>query len=109
MSKSAIFQGEDPTKYPEKFRQAIGAAHEELSSARLLLPPELSTKIEQLFKKMFEGQLALAFFYDPAVQNGADRAGYWDQTKTIAYTELPSLLDAVKQEARAIVHGSAWG
>jgi hypothetical protein len=107
MSKSVMFRGEDPSKYPAQFRKEIGAAHEELSSARLLLPPTLSAQVEQLFKKMFEGQMALSFFYDPTTSDGQERAAHWDRAKEIAYKELPGLLVAIEREARLVIHSAA--
>lgn len=107
MSKSVVFRGEDPATYPAKFRDEMAATHEELALARLLLPPSLTEQLERLFKKMFEGQIALSFFYDRSTPDGPERAAHWERAKAIAYQELPVLIAAIEREARVVIHGAA--
>lgn len=105
MSKSAIFKGEDPATYPGKFQAAIGAARDELAATRLLLPREVVAQVDQLFRKISEGQLELSFFFDRLSPSGPERAKYWERAQAIAYEELPRLLDIVEAAAREVIHG----
>jgi hypothetical protein len=107
MSKSGIFEGEDTSQYPQKFREAIIRAHEELTGGRLLLPPRVVGEFDAFFKKMSEGQLELAFFSSSMVPDGSERAKYWDRARKIAYDEAPRLLRSLEDSARALIHGSS--
>lgn len=106
MSKSAIFEGEDPSQYPLKFRKAITDAYNQLAEGRLLLPPRVASDAEAFFKKMIEGQQELVFFSSPMVPDGNERAAYWNRAKVIAYQEAPRLMQALEDSARALIHGT---
>jgi hypothetical protein len=105
MSKSVMFHGEDPSGYPIRFRQETLKAYEQLESSRLLLPPKLVPKVEDLFRRMVEGEAAVMFFRDPQTPDGPDRAAHWERAKTVAHQELPELIRAIEHEARTVIHG----
>ena len=84
---------------------ALGAASTEFAKSRLLVSESLGQKLEQFFSKMFSGGMTVNLALDPVVQDGNARAKLVDQAREIAYKELPSVLNAIRDEARAVIHG----
>ncbi len=39
------------------------------------------------------------------IPNGDPRAKLWDEARGTAYKELPTILKAISDEARAVIHG----
>lgn len=100
------FAGEAPEKeLLERMARSLGAASEEFSKSRLLLSESLAQKLDGFFKKMFEGGISLNLALDPMAPSGEPRAKLWDESRGIAYKEVPSVLNAIRDEARVVIHG----
>jgi hypothetical protein len=84
---------------------AMGAASTEFAKSRLLISESLGHKLDEFFKKMFSGGMTINLALDPMVQDGDARAKLVDQAREIAYKEVPSVLEAIRAEAREVIHG----
>ena len=106
MAASVRFAGEVSTdEYRRLCAEAIAAAHDTLSDGRLLLPPNLTYQCDQFFNSLFEGQMHLAYAQHPAIADGLQRAEFWNKAKTVAYNEVPSILQQIERTARELIHG----
>src|SRR5260370_33973251 len=85
--------------------RALGAASSEFAKSRLLISESLGQKLDEFFNKMFSGGMTVNSALDPMVQDGNARAKLVDQAREIAYRELPAVLKAIRDEARAVIHG----
>jgi|HubBroStandDraft_6_1064221.scaffolds.fasta_scaffold242543_2 hypothetical protein len=89
----------------ERMARSLGDASQEFSKNRLLVSESLEKKLGQLFNKMFEGGLGMNLALDPMVPNGEPRAKLWDEARQTAYKDLPDVLQAIRGEARSVIHG----
>lgn len=80
------------------------AARDELSAGRLLIPAALADQCDAFFKRLFEGQVELAFATHPMIWDAMQRAGYWDKAKAIAYEQIPQLRREIEKTARGVIH-----
>jgi hypothetical protein len=88
-----------------RMAHALGAASTEFAKSRLLISESLGQKLDEFFSKMFSGGITVNLVLDPMVQDGNARAKLVDQGREIAYKELPSVLKAIRDDARAVIHG----
>jgi len=51
------------------------------------------------------GGMTIDLALDQMVQDGNARAKVVDQAREIAYKELPSVLKAIRDDARLVIHG----
>jgi hypothetical protein len=89
----------------ERMARSLGAASQEFSKNKLLISESLGRSLDQFFKKMFEGGLSMNLALDPMTPSGEPRAKLWDEAKETAYKDLPGILKAICDEARAVIHG----
>ncbi len=50
-------------------------------------------------------QLTLNIAASPMISDGEPRAKLWDEAREIAYKKLPTILEAIRSEASAVIHG----
>lgn len=99
------FQGEVSDKeLLERMGRALAAASKEFSKNRLLVSGTLEQKLDEFFQKMIFAGIDLNFALDPMVSN-QQRADLWVKARDTANKEIPSILKAIRDEARAIIHG----
>ena len=107
MGSSFIFEGEKPERYLGLFQQALVGPQDELTKGRLLIPPALLVQVDDYLKELMEGLNELSFAKRPEIQNGEQRARFWDRGKAIAYVAAPALLRAIEADARQIIGSAA--
>jgi hypothetical protein len=88
-----------------RMAQNLADANAEFAKSRLLVSESLGQKLDDFFGKMFSGGMTYNLALDPMVQDGNARAKLVDDARQVAYKELPSLLNAIRDEARAVIHG----
>jgi hypothetical protein len=92
-------------KLLNRMAENLAAANAEFAKSRLLIAESLGRKLDDFFGKMFSGGMTYNLALDPMEQNGNARAKLVDEARQIAYKELPSLLNAIRDEARKVIHG----
>jgi hypothetical protein len=92
-------------EFLNRMAQNLGDANAEFAKSRLLISESLGHKLDDFFGKMFSGGMTYNMALDPMVQDGNARARLVDDARQVAYKELPSLLDAIRDEARKVIHG----
>ena len=83
----------------------LGDASEVFSQNRLLIGPNLERKLDEFFGKTVSARITLNLAADPMISDGGQRAKLWGEAQEIAYKGLPSILEAIRAEARAVIHG----
>jgi hypothetical protein len=84
----------------------LAAASEEYSQKKLLLSPSLSKSLDDFFGEVVSANIDLGAALNPAFPDGEPRAASWDKVRKVAYTRLPSILQSIAIEARAIIHSA---
>jgi len=105
MTKRVILTGEKTDDYPYLLRDAVTNAYKEFAIGQLLFPVDFNKKVNTFFQKINEGQIQLTMAKDPMVTDGHERAQFWEKAGTIAYQEIPALLQIIEDKARDIIHG----
>lgn len=88
----------------KRMGESLGVASTEIGENRLLLSESLGKKYDEFFNKMLSGSLTLKSALNPMVQDGHQRAKFWDEARDAAYKEIPALLTAIRNEARQVIH-----
>lgn len=83
----------------------LGEAAEEYSRNKLLIGDALGRKVDEFFNKMTFAGIDLNLAMSPMVQDGDPRAKLWGKAQDGAFKELPLVLEAIRTEARAVIHG----
>jgi hypothetical protein len=94
----------DDQELLRRMSQEFAEASDCFSKNKLLMSPELMRRIDEFFSKMLSAGIDLSLTFEPGMQSGP-RAQLWDQARTTAYKDLPSILEAIRTEARAAIHG----
>ncbi|MGA2215839.1 MAG: hypothetical protein ABSH31_21385 [Bryobacteraceae bacterium] len=105
MTAGARFSGE-PSR-DEYERTVIGSmqsARETLLRGRLFVPKPLAQQCDRFFAVVFKGRLDFSFAQDPMV-DAAQKSSLWQAAATAANQELPKVLEAIENAARAVIHG----
>jgi hypothetical protein len=92
-------------EFLERMARSLGVASDEFSKNRLLISESLGQKLDQFFNKMLLGGMNLNLALDPMVPNGEPRAKLWDEARQTAYKDLPLVLQAIREEAKSVIHG----
>lgn len=88
-----------------RMARALSSASEQFSNNRLLISETLAQKLDDFFNKMFSGGMTITLALDPMVAEGNARARLVDEAREIAFKQIPSLLAAIRAEARTVIHG----
>jgi hypothetical protein len=83
----------------------LTAAWAEYSKTKLLIGPILTRKLNEFFDEVTSGGTSLYLALDPMTPNGEPRAKLSKEAQEIAYKEIPPILEAIRTEARAVIHG----
>ena len=83
----------------------LASASDVFSQNKLLMGLGLARKLDEFFGRMISGGLNLKLALDPMVQDGGQRANFWNNAREIAYKELPGILQAIAADSRALIHG----
>jgi hypothetical protein len=100
----ARFQGESTEKLLQGMVKALSQASEDFSQNKLLLSKELTTKLDQFFEETFFARLKLDHAEDPMTPDGRVRADFFDEARERAFKKLPLMLEAIRTEARRVIH-----
>jgi hypothetical protein len=84
---------------------SLAVASQEFSKNRLLVSGTLEQKLDEFFNKMVSAGIDMNLALDPMVADGEPRAKFWDKARETAYREIPPILTAIREEARALIHG----
>ena len=104
-ASAAKFAGESDQKLLQRMATDLGAASEVFSQNKLLMGTDLTRKLEEFFNKMFSAGMNLNLAEHPMTPNGETRASFFDNAREIAFKELPTVLEVIRAEARAVIHG----
>ncbi|MGB8061863.1 MAG: hypothetical protein WCF26_08215 [Candidatus Sulfotelmatobacter sp.] len=97
-------QGEaDDKELLRRMAVDLGAASEVFSQNKLLIGPDLTRKLDEFFNTVSAG-IHLNMAANPMIPDGQTRAGFIDKARATAFKELPSILEAIRAEARAVIH-----
>lgn len=88
----------------QRMAQSLGPASEEFAKTRLLFSESLGKKLDDFFNKMLSGGMTLQYALSTQMQDPSQRAKWWDEARDTAYKEIPSLLTAIRNEAREVIH-----
>jgi hypothetical protein len=88
----------------DRMARDLGEASEELSKNRLLIAERLQPKFDEFFKKTTSARVTFHIALEPMIQV-EQRAKLWGEVRDIAYKELPSILEGIRTEAGAVIHG----
>jgi hypothetical protein len=92
----------------ELFGRTVGCladAWSEFSKNRLLISDPLEQRLDEFFHGMVVAGIDFNLILDPMVTNPDERAKLWDALRDAAYRKLPSVLKAIRDDARAVIHG----
>ena len=103
---SLVLAGESKEKLNESFMKEITAAANEYSEKKLLIPISLTQRLDGFFNKVQAARTDLSFALWGMIPPGEERAKLWTSAQTIAYKEIPPLLEVIEREARVVIHGS---
>ena len=106
MTQAISIIGEQPYEAPELFKSALRHARDEFAIGRLYLPASITGFVDAFFQKVHERQLHV-FLAQAKSVNDQTRDKYWDKVVIISNEEIPALLQAIEEQARIIIHGSA--
>jgi hypothetical protein len=107
VASAARFTGEaTDNELLERMGRELAAASEEYSQKKLLLSPSLSKSLDDFFGEVVFANIDLGAALNPALPDGEPRAASWDKVRKVAYTRLPSILQSIAIEARAIIHSA---
>jgi len=98
------FAGESDQDLLQHMAAELGKASEVFSPNKLLLTPELTAKLDQFFNETFSAGMDLNWAEHPMTPNGEIRASFFDKARETAFKKLPSILEAIRTEARAVIH-----
>jgi hypothetical protein len=102
-SSAFKFRGEaNEQELLQRMALDLGEASEEFARNRLLISDRLQRKLDEYFQKMFSAGLTFNMALDP-MATPQQRADLWNQVRDISYKELPSILEAIRAEAKAII------
>lgn len=104
VTSAGKYEGEEDNKLLQGMARELAPASEEFSKNKLLVSDDLRNKLDEFFNKMVLVGLDVRLALDPMVQ-GEPRVKIWTQAQQTAYKELPSILEAIRVEARAVIHG----
>ncbi len=85
--------------------RSLADASEAFSKSRLLISESLGQKLDEFFNKMVLAGMDMNLALNPMVADGEPRAKLWDKAREAAYREIPPILTAIREEARALIHG----
>jgi hypothetical protein len=88
----------------QRMARDLGAASEVFSQNKLLIGSALTRKLDEFFDKTFSAGINLNLAGRLMTPDGETRANCLDKAREIAYRELPSVLEAIRAEARAVIH-----
>ena len=89
----------------DRMARALGEASTEFAKTRLLISEGLGQRLDAFFQKMLFAGIDVRLAIDPMVADGEPRAKLWESAKETAYKEIPDLLKAIRNDARAVIHG----
>jgi hypothetical protein len=98
------YAGESDQDLLKRMARELGGASEAFSQNKLLLGPDLTIKLDQFFNETFSAGMDLNWAEHPMTPNGEIRATFFDKARETAFKKLPSILDAIRTEARGIIH-----
>jgi len=100
------FAGESDHEMLQRMAADLAAASGVFSENKLLFGPELTGQLDEFFNEMFSAGMNLNWAEHPMTPNGETRASFFDKSREIAFKKLPSILEAIGTEARAVIHRS---
>ena len=103
-ASSLVLAGEIKEQLVKQMVEELSEASQAYSERKLLIPPSLALTLDQFFGRFLAARVDLSYALWDVVPPGEQKAALWDSAQTIAYKELPPMLEAIEKEARAIVH-----
>jgi|GEM_PF-1987379 hypothetical protein len=106
VASASRLKGEDESRLLERAGQELASASAEYSQKRLLFSDTLTGRIDEFFTNALSATLRIDLAMDPMMQDGTSRGEFWDKAREAVYRQLPAILQAIRVEARAVIHGS---
>jgi len=98
------FEGESDQELLRRMARDLGCASKVFSHNKLLIGPELTRKLDEFFDDMFSAGMNLRWADHPMPQNAETRASLFDKARETAFKKLPSTLEAIRIEAKSVIH-----
>jgi len=99
----------DDAELFKRMGERLAKAASEFSKTQLLFSQELTTRLNEFFKKVFETgaelELSEEFSQFPMGEGVQLRADLIDKVRNAAFKEIPTVLDEIRREARTVIHG----
>jgi hypothetical protein len=102
-TRSFILAGENPEAYPGQLTKSVEDAYTTMLSCQLYFDDDLLVLVKEFFQKVRQSQVYYASAKDPSMPDGQSRADDWKKAGTIAFEELPKILEFIRQRAKAII------
>jgi hypothetical protein len=88
----------------ERMAKDLGAASEEFSRNKLLFGETLRRRLDEFFQKTLVAGMSLGYAMSYDIPDGETRVKFWDKARELSDRELPSILEAIRNEARTVIH-----
>jgi hypothetical protein len=98
------FEGESDQELLRRMTRDLAAASKVFSHNKLLIGSELTRKLDEFFDDMFSAGMNLRWAEHPMTQNAEMRADLFDKARDTAFKRLPSTLEAIRIEAKSVIH-----
>lgn len=108
-ASAGLLEGEDRGELRRRAGKELALAAAEFSEKKLLLSDTLIVKLGEFFGEALSTGLYLRFAADPRLANSSTGADSWSAAQERAHETLPAVLEAIRAEARVLIHGRARG
>ncbi len=99
----------DDTELFKRMGERLAKAAGQFSKSQLLFSQELTTRLNEFFQKVFETgtdiQMSEEFLQYPMGEGVQLRADLTGKVRNAAFKEIPAILEEIRREARAVIHG----
>lgn len=106
VASAGRLKGEDESQLLQRAGQELASASTEYSAKRLLFSETLTSKIDEFFTSVLSAKVRIDLAMDPTIQDGTARAEFWEKARETVYRQLPVILEAIRVEARTVIHGN---
>ena len=105
VASAGRFKGEDEGQLLQRAGQALASASEEYSAKKLLFSDTLTNGIDEFFNQVLSARVSIGSALDPTLQSAKSVGEFWDRAREAVYKQLPAILDAIRAEAKNVIHG----
>lgn len=108
-ASTGLLEGENRDELRKRAGEELALASAEYARNKLLLSETLIKKLDKFFNETLSAGLFLRFATDPKMADSPVCAESWQQAREKVYRQLPTILGALRTEARDVIHGDGAG